>query len=90
MQPSLFLIHHKVRRMSVSLPSAGNVTFYKLALLTLCLCVFRTLREQWIRAKYERKEFSEPGKNFIYEEGECVCTNTHAYMHTQTHIYANA
>ncbi|XP_056228897.1 arf-GAP with dual PH domain-containing protein 1 isoform X2 [Seriola aureovittata] len=29
----------------------------------------QVLREQWIRAKYERKEFSEPGKNFTYEEG---------------------
>ncbi|XP_056266216.1 arf-GAP with dual PH domain-containing protein 1 isoform X2 [Pseudoliparis swirei] len=29
----------------------------------------QTLREQWIRAKYERKEFSEPGKTFTYEEG---------------------
>ncbi|XP_029283184.1 arf-GAP with dual PH domain-containing protein 1-like isoform X2 [Cottoperca gobio] len=29
----------------------------------------QTLKEQWIRAKYERKEFSEPWKNFTYEEG---------------------
>nr|XP_020473503.1 arf-GAP with dual PH domain-containing protein 1-like isoform X2 [Monopterus albus] len=29
----------------------------------------QVLREQWIRAKYERKEFSEPGKHFTYEEG---------------------
>ncbi|XP_033823765.1 arf-GAP with dual PH domain-containing protein 1 [Periophthalmus magnuspinnatus] len=29
----------------------------------------QVLREQWIRAKYERREFSEPGKPFIYEEG---------------------
>ncbi|KAM9313725.1 arf-GAP with dual PH domain-containing protein 1 isoform 2-T2 [Pholidichthys leucotaenia] len=29
----------------------------------------QVLREQWIRAKYERKEFSEPGRNFTYEEG---------------------
>ncbi|XP_019215865.1 arf-GAP with dual PH domain-containing protein 1 isoform X1 [Oreochromis niloticus] len=28
----------------------------------------QVLREQWIRAKYERREFSEPGK-FTYEEG---------------------
>ncbi|XP_030638097.1 arf-GAP with dual PH domain-containing protein 1 [Chanos chanos] len=25
------------------------------------------LREQWIRAKYERKEFTDPGKTLIYE-----------------------
>ncbi|XP_034044772.1 arf-GAP with dual PH domain-containing protein 1 [Thalassophryne amazonica] len=29
----------------------------------------QVLREQWIRAKYERKEFSEPGKSYTYEEG---------------------
>ncbi|XP_071393731.1 arf-GAP with dual PH domain-containing protein 1 isoform X1 [Centroberyx affinis] len=29
----------------------------------------QVLREQWIRAKYERKEFCEPGKKLIYEEG---------------------
>ncbi|KAI3353472.1 hypothetical protein L3Q82_019998 [Scortum barcoo] len=29
----------------------------------------QVLREQWIRAKYERKEFCEPGKSFTYEEG---------------------
>uniref|UniRef100_A0A8D3BI14 Arf-GAP with dual PH domain-containing protein 1-like n=1 Tax=Scophthalmus maximus TaxID=52904 RepID=A0A8D3BI14_SCOMX len=29
----------------------------------------QVLREQWIRAKYERKEFCEPGRNFTYEEG---------------------
>uniref|UniRef100_A0A8C7YB23 ArfGAP with dual PH domains 1 n=1 Tax=Oryzias sinensis TaxID=183150 RepID=A0A8C7YB23_9TELE len=29
----------------------------------------QVLREQWIRAKYERKEFSEAGRNLIYEEG---------------------
>ncbi|XP_038568678.1 arf-GAP with dual PH domain-containing protein 1 [Micropterus salmoides] len=29
----------------------------------------QVLREQWIRAKYERKEFSEPGKNVTYEGG---------------------
>lgn len=38
--------------------------------------VFRVLKEQWIRAKYERKEFSEPTKNYAYEEGECTPTNT--------------
>lgn len=46
--------------------------------------VFRVLREQWIRAKYERKEFSEPGKNFTYEEGKCA--RTHACMHKNTFI----
>uniref|UniRef100_A0A674MQF5 ArfGAP with dual PH domains 1 n=1 Tax=Takifugu rubripes TaxID=31033 RepID=A0A674MQF5_TAKRU len=30
----------------------------------------RLLREQWIRAKYERKEFTEPAKSFTYDEGE--------------------
>lgn len=29
----------------------------------------QVLREQWIRAKYERKEFCNPNKNFTYEEG---------------------
>ncbi|RVE55574.1 hypothetical protein OJAV_G00234920, partial [Oryzias javanicus] len=29
----------------------------------------QVLREQWIRAKYERKEFAEGGRNLIYEEG---------------------
>lgn len=54
------------------------------------VCVFRTLREQWIRAKYERKEFSEPGKNFIYEEGECLCTtqHTHTYMRAHTKVHS--
>lgn len=47
--------------------------------------MFRVLREQWIRAKYERKEFSEPGKNFTYEEGECVHTHTHKYACIETH-----
>ncbi|XP_069052913.1 arf-GAP with dual PH domain-containing protein 1 [Lepisosteus oculatus] len=28
----------------------------------------QVLREQWIRAKYERKEFTEPGKPLPYEE----------------------
>lgn len=28
----------------------------------------QVLREQWIRAKYERKEFTDPGKTFSYEE----------------------
>ncbi|TWW59033.1 Arf-GAP with dual PH domain-containing protein 1 [Takifugu flavidus] len=28
----------------------------------------RLLREQWIRAKYERKEFTEPAKSFTYDE----------------------
>ncbi|XP_053713893.1 arf-GAP with dual PH domain-containing protein 1 [Synchiropus splendidus] len=28
----------------------------------------QALREQWIRAKYERKEFSQPGTDFTYEE----------------------
>ncbi|KAJ8283605.1 hypothetical protein COCON_G00024550 [Conger conger] len=30
----------------------------------------QVLREQWIRAKYERKEFVDPGKKLTYEEGE--------------------
>ncbi|KAJ8363198.1 hypothetical protein SKAU_G00120290 [Synaphobranchus kaupii] len=29
----------------------------------------QVLREQWIRAKYERKEFMESGKKLTYEEG---------------------
>ncbi|CAL1602559.1 unnamed protein product [Knipowitschia caucasica] len=29
----------------------------------------QVLREQWIRAKYERKEFSDSRKPFIYEQG---------------------
>ncbi|KAK7930665.1 hypothetical protein WMY93_007060 [Mugilogobius chulae] len=29
----------------------------------------QVLREQWIRAKYERKEFAEPKKPYTYEEG---------------------
>ncbi|MEQ2224755.1 Arf-GAP with dual PH domain-containing protein 1 [Ilyodon furcidens] len=29
----------------------------------------QALREQWIRAKYERKEFSKPGENVRYESG---------------------
>lgn len=36
----------------------------------MCVCVLRVLREQWIRAKYERKEFTEPAKSLTYEEGE--------------------
>lgn len=28
------------------------------------------LREQWIRAKYERKEFTEPGKQLPYTDGK--------------------
>ncbi|XP_061536510.1 arf-GAP with dual PH domain-containing protein 1 isoform X2 [Phycodurus eques] len=28
----------------------------------------QVLKEQWIRAKYERKEFTEPGNKFTYEE----------------------
>lgn len=43
--------------------------------------LFRVLREQWIRAKYERKEFSESAKNFEYEEGECP-HNTNTYEGT--------
>lgn len=38
--------------------------------MCVCVCVLRLLREQWIRAKYERKEFTEPAKSFTYEEGE--------------------
>ncbi|XP_020797431.1 arf-GAP with dual PH domain-containing protein 1 [Boleophthalmus pectinirostris] len=30
----------------------------------------QVLREQWIRAKYERKEFSDPGKPLTYEDGQ--------------------
>lgn len=44
-------------------------------MLTRNLSAFRVLREQWIRAKYERKEFSESAKHFEYEEGECTPTN---------------
>ena len=40
------------------------------ACVCVCVCVLRVLREQWIRAKYERKEFTEPAKSFTYEEGE--------------------
>lgn len=29
----------------------------------------RILREQWIRAKYERKEFAEPGNQSPYSNG---------------------
>ncbi|NWW77910.1 ADAP1 protein, partial [Climacteris rufus] len=29
----------------------------------------QVLREQWIRAKYERKEFTEPGKQLPYSDG---------------------
>lgn len=81
MPPSLFLIYHKVRKTSVRLLLHG--AFYKLALLMFhrFMCVLRVLREQWIRAKYERKEFSEPGKNFTYEEGECV----HIQLDTRLH-----
>lgn len=57
------------------------------------MCI-RVLREQWIRAKYERKEFSEPSESFTYEEGKfahsqtcalsnactCVCTKTAIIM----------
>lgn len=39
--------------------------------------MLRVLREQWIRAKYERKEFSEPGKNFTYEEGKRTYIKSH-------------
>lgn len=28
------------------------------------------LKEQWIRAKYERKEFTESANKFTYEEGK--------------------
>ena len=82
MPPSLFLIYHKVRTTSVRLILHG--AFYKLALLMFhgFVCVLRVLREQWIRAKYERKEFSEPGKNFTYEEGACV------HIHIDTHLHA--
>lgn len=79
MQPNLFLIYHKVCKMSFSLISAGTI-LQASSIDISSVCVFRTLREQWIRAKYERKEFSEPGKSFIYEEGECV----HTYMHART------
>ena len=34
------------------------------------VCVYRVLKEQWIRAKYERKEFMEAGKKLIYEDGK--------------------
>lgn len=37
------------------------------------------LREQWIRAKYERKEFAEGGRNLIYEEGKCTVVHTNAH-----------
>lgn len=30
----------------------------------------RVLREQWIRAKYERKEFTELGKQLPYTDGK--------------------
>lgn len=33
------------------------------------VCVFRVLKEQWIRAKYERQEFTEDSKKLIYEDG---------------------
>lgn len=33
---------------------------------------FRVLKEQWIRAKYERQEFIEDGKKPHYEDGTCA------------------
>lgn len=58
---------------------------YKRALLTLVLLVIRVLKEQWIRAKYERQKFTEAEKNFTYEEGECVCARTDMHTCTKTH-----
>lgn len=48
--------------------------------LCVCVSVLRLLREQWIRAKYERKEFMEPAKSFTYEEGE------RRWTRLQTHV----
>ncbi|CAG12513.1 unnamed protein product, partial [Tetraodon nigroviridis] len=44
----------------------------------------RVLREQWIRAKYERKEFTEPAKSFTYEEGGRG--STHADASRSAHV----
>lgn len=32
--------------------------------------IHRVLKEQWIRAKYERQEFIQDSKPLVYEEGE--------------------
>lgn len=37
--------------------------------LSLAVTSRRVLREQWIRAKYERKEFLEPKKEVLYSNG---------------------
>lgn len=37
----------------------------------------RVLREQWIRAKYERKEFTEPGKQLPYSDGKSRAQHQH-------------
>lgn len=36
----------------------------------LCWSALRILKEQWIRAKYERQEFMDPMKRQTYQEGE--------------------
>lgn len=49
------------------------------------VCLYRVLREQWIRAKYERKEFCNPNKNFTYEEGAFTQTHTSSHSGKDTH-----
>lgn len=47
--------------------SSGLLQFVsKLPVTSPC----RVLREQWIRAKYERKEFTELGKQLPYTDGK--------------------
>ncbi len=72
MQANLSLVYHKVCKTSVCLLSAGSSN--KLCSCLICVCVFRVLREQWIRAKYERKEFEFIEKQEPYSAGMYILT----------------
>lgn len=55
------------------------VGFLWIVTVLLVVTSHRVLREQWIRAKYEWKEFTEPGKQSSYSNGnnssrECIPT----------------
>lgn len=47
------------------------VIIYKHTKNYVCVVFFRLLREQWIRAKYERNEFEFIEKQEPYSAGRC-------------------
>ena len=50
---------------------------------------FRVVREQWIRAKYERKEFlvEHDESHRPYQTGTCVCVCVCDGLNIKIHVY---